>query len=87
MQVNCILEAFGHAKTQRNKNSSRFIKLLTIQYCEKRRTLLRGIIHFCQCISQCELIDSKCQYFSVYHVKVLFFSMFCIKSLHSETHS
>lgn len=42
MQVNCILEAFGHAKTQRNSNSSRFTKLLTVQYCDKRRTLLRG---------------------------------------------
>uniref|UniRef100_A0A3Q1G4C4 Myosin motor domain-containing protein n=1 Tax=Acanthochromis polyacanthus TaxID=80966 RepID=A0A3Q1G4C4_9TELE len=34
---------FGHAKTPRNSNSSRFIKLLTIQYCEKRRTLLRHL--------------------------------------------
>lgn len=42
MQVNCILEAFGHAKTPRNNNSSRFIKLMTIQYCEKRKTPLGG---------------------------------------------
>uniref|UniRef100_A0A3Q2YYA7 Myosin motor domain-containing protein n=1 Tax=Hippocampus comes TaxID=109280 RepID=A0A3Q2YYA7_HIPCM len=32
---------FGHAKTERNSNSSRFIKLLTIQYCEKGRRMLR----------------------------------------------
>lgn len=47
IQVNCILEAFGHAKTPRNSNSSRFTKLFTIQYCEKRRTMLRGDIQFC----------------------------------------
>uniref|UniRef100_A0A3Q4GPB9 Myosin motor domain-containing protein n=1 Tax=Neolamprologus brichardi TaxID=32507 RepID=A0A3Q4GPB9_NEOBR len=34
---------FGHAKTQRNSNSSRFIKLLTIQYCDKRKTPLRHV--------------------------------------------
>ena len=42
VQVNYILEAFGHAQTPRNSNASRFIKLLSLQYCERRRTLLRG---------------------------------------------
>ncbi|XP_034142653.1 unconventional myosin-XVI [Esox lucius] len=44
-QVNCILDAFGHAKTPMNDNSSRFIKLLSLQYCDKRRTLLRARIY------------------------------------------
>uniref|UniRef100_A0A8C2Q127 Myosin XVI n=1 Tax=Cyprinus carpio TaxID=7962 RepID=A0A8C2Q127_CYPCA len=40
--VNVILEAFGHAKTPINSSASRFIKLISLQYCEKRKTLLRG---------------------------------------------
>ncbi|XP_062389635.1 unconventional myosin-XVI [Sardina pilchardus] len=43
--VNCVLEAFGHAKTPMNPNSSRFTKLLTVHYCEKRRTILRARVH------------------------------------------
>ncbi|KAL4656568.1 unconventional myosin-XVI-like [Arapaima gigas] len=41
--ANCILEAFGHAKTEMNNNSSRFIKLLTLQYSEK--TLISAKLH------------------------------------------
>lgn len=48
-QVNAILEAFGHAKTPMNTNSSRFIKLLSLQYSEKRKTVLRGVFDtFCK---------------------------------------
>ncbi|KAL7881645.1 hypothetical protein AOLI_G00084930 [Acnodon oligacanthus] len=43
--VNAILEAFGHTKTPMNSNASRFMKLLCLQYCEKRRTLLRARVY------------------------------------------
>ncbi|XP_051565407.1 unconventional myosin-XVI-like isoform X1 [Myxocyprinus asiaticus] len=43
--VNAILEAFGHAKTQMNSSANRFIKLVSLQYCEKRKTLLRARLY------------------------------------------
>ncbi|KAM4795077.1 unconventional myosin-XVI [Rhinophrynus dorsalis] len=43
--VNCILEAFGHAKTSLNNSSSRFIKYLELQFCERKSTLLGGRVY------------------------------------------
>lgn len=43
--INCILEAFGHAKTTLNNASSRFVKYLELQYCEKKKILLGGRVY------------------------------------------
>lgn len=42
LQVNCVLEAFGHAKTPLNDFSSCFIKYFELQFCEKKKTLIAG---------------------------------------------
>ncbi|EMP39477.1 Myosin-XVI [Chelonia mydas] len=42
-KVNCILEAFGHAKTTLNDLSSCFIKYFELQFCEKKKVLTGAI--------------------------------------------
>uniref|UniRef100_A0A6I8NSX8 Myosin XVI n=1 Tax=Ornithorhynchus anatinus TaxID=9258 RepID=A0A6I8NSX8_ORNAN len=43
--VNCILEAFGHAKTTLNELASCFIKYFELQFCEKKRYLTGARIY------------------------------------------
>lgn len=74
MQVNCILEAFGHAKTPRNCNSSRFIKLLSIQYCEKTKMMLRG--NLCKTIL-----------FVSFNLTIVLFFSLIINILETEVHN
>lgn len=45
LQVTCILECFGHAKTALNNLSSCFIKYFELQFCEKKKTLAGGKCH------------------------------------------
>lgn len=42
LQVMCILEAFGHAKTTLNDLSSCFIKYFELQFCERKKHLTGG---------------------------------------------
>lgn len=82
MQVNCILEAFGHAKTPRNSNSSRFIKLLTIQYCEKTKMMLRGNLDSCHSKTSYKLIS-----FVSFNLTMVLFFPLTINILDIEVHN
>ncbi|XP_416950.4 unconventional myosin-XVI isoform X1 [Gallus gallus] len=43
--VNCVLEAFGHAKTPLSDFSSCFIKYFELQFCEKKKALIAARIY------------------------------------------
>ncbi|XP_072554463.1 unconventional myosin-XVI isoform X1 [Paramormyrops kingsleyae] len=58
--VNCILEAFGHAKTRMNSNSSRFMKFLSLQYCEKKKSLIRAQV-YTYALEKSRLVSSEPQ--------------------------
>ncbi|KAG9340696.1 hypothetical protein JZ751_021270 [Albula glossodonta] len=65
--VNCILEAFGHARSKMNDNSSRFMKFLSLQYCEKK-TLI-GARVYAYVLEKSRLIAMHGQYnFKVFYL-------------------
>jgi myosin-5 len=51
MQSNIILEAFGNAKTSRNNNSSRFGKLITLQFSKGVMQGASIVRYVCLCSS------------------------------------
>nr|XP_043628342.1 myosin-2-like isoform X2 [Erigeron canadensis] len=64
-ETGCILEAFGNAKTSRNKNSSRFGKLIDIQY-DARGTIQGAYIH--TLLLEKSRISQLCRSERSYHV-------------------
>ncbi|KAI1899883.1 hypothetical protein AGOR_G00066350 [Albula goreensis] len=65
--VNCILEAFGHARSEMNDNSSRFMKFLSLQYC-KKKTLI-GARVYAYVLEKSRLIAMHGQYnFKVFYL-------------------
>eukprot|EP00906_Rhabdomonas_costata_P010596 RCo014886 len=50
-KVGLILEAFGNAKTRRNKDSSRFAKFAKLQFNEKG--------YLCGCLTECHLLEAS----------------------------